>query len=87
MSNRTANKNNINLLPTVYANLSNHDAQKQAHDPQTLSVHVPVHIAHTAISTTRSHHGRTRYVHVHVHVYMYRVVYCVLTGNSLLKVL
>ena len=44
----------------TYINLSNHDAQKQARDPQTLTVH----IVHTAISTTRSHHGRTWYVHV-----------------------
>ena len=55
-SNRTANKYNIN-----YANLSNHDAQKQAHDPQTLTVH----IAHTAISTTRPDYGRTWYGYVH----------------------
>ena len=32
MSNRTANKNNIRFC--YYANLSNHDAQKQVCDPQ-----------------------------------------------------
>ena len=41
---------------------------------------LPVHIPHTAISTTRSYmyHGRTWYVHVHVHVSIYTVYVYVL---------
>ena len=61
MSNQTANKNNINFLLCK----SNHDSQKRARDPQTLTVHT----AHTAISTTRSHHGSMWYLSMYVHVH------------------